>query len=125
MEPKPLTEKAVTVTNGEIKEIVWAFVDTASAESASIDKETGVVTGIKAGTVKVKATVKATGEYKQTKTVVVEGSVTVIKLEDKVVALLKQTWQEMGQRKAQIPMMLQVLRPQCQANGAAAESHFG
>ena len=79
--PKALLGKTVK-TNGTIAEVTWAIVETAGVEkaeteTASIDAKTGVVTGKKAGTVKVKATVKVTGELNQKETVVVEGTVTV------------------------------------------------
>ena len=66
--PKALKGTAIT-TDGEIAETTWALADSASAEIASIDEKTGVVTGKKAGTVNVKATVKVTGPVDQQKTV--------------------------------------------------------
>ena len=66
--PKALKGTAIT-TNGEIAEATWALADTASAEVASIDAKTGVVTGKKAGTAKVKVSVKVTGPVDQQKTV--------------------------------------------------------
>ena len=79
--PKALLGKTVK-TNGDIVDVAWTIVETAGVEkaeteTASIDAKTGVVTGKKAGTVKVKATVKVTGPLDQKETVVVEGTVIV------------------------------------------------